>query len=117
MEGDLYVAFINGTEFIGNKATTNNTMYGGGAIAVEGHAGMLTMAESIFINNSATTHGGAIKLMGNNSYISISKSRFDSNYAPYGGAIALGNTESLFISESEFKIGRASCRERVCLSV
>ena len=48
MEGDLNNAVINGTEFIGNKATTNNTKYGGGAIAVEGNRAVVN--ESNFTN-------------------------------------------------------------------
>ncbi len=102
VEGDVNIALINKTAFINNKATTNNTYYGGGAIDVEGNAQLLIITESNFTNNSAQTHGGAIKLRGNNSYIGIAKSIFDGNYAPYAGAISLGNTQTLLISYSKF---------------
>uniref|UniRef100_UPI00388E6B26 carboxypeptidase-like regulatory domain-containing protein n=1 Tax=Methanobrevibacter sp. TaxID=66852 RepID=UPI00388E6B26 len=101
IEGDLNSAIIAETNFINNKATTNNTYYGGGAIDVEGNAKYVAIVDSKFINNSAQTHGGAIKLRGNNSDVVIS-SLFDGNYAPYAGAISLGTTESLLIYNSNF---------------
>ncbi|WP_296889833.1 right-handed parallel beta-helix repeat-containing protein [uncultured Methanobrevibacter sp.] len=101
IEGDLNGTVIAETNFIDNKATTNNTYYGGGAIDVEGNAKDVVIIDSNFTNNSAQTHGGAIKLRGNNTNIVISSS-FDGNYAPYAGAISLGTTESLYIFDSNF---------------
>ena len=102
VEGDLKTALINNTDFINNKATTNNTKYGGGAIDVEGNAEYFIITESNFINNTAQTHGGAIKLRGNNTYVAIASSTFDGNYAPYAGAISLGTTQSFIVSNSRF---------------
>ena len=102
VEGDLKTALINNTDFINNKATTNNTKYGGGAIDVEGNAEYFIITESNFINNTAQTHGGAIKLRGNNTYVAIASSTFDGNYAPYAGAISLGTTKSFIVSNSRF---------------
>ena len=93
--------FENDT-FKNNTAFTKNTKYGGGAIAVERNATNNIFKETTFTLNSATTHGGAIKFMTNNKNNTFLKSTFDKNYAPYAGAIALGNTEELNIYETNF---------------
>ena len=113
IEGNLNTGLINGTKFKNNKATTNNTYYGGGAIAIEGNANYTIIMGSEFTNNTALTHGGAIKFRGNNSNIAIASSKFNDNYAPIAGGISLGNTESLIISRSEFNDNKGTNRDIV----
>ena len=102
VEGSFDTSLIHNTKFTNNKAFTDNLDYGGGAIAVEGNASSILIFNSDFINNTAKTHGGAIKFMANDELNTFDGCIFYNNYAPYGGAVALGNTDYLVISESSF---------------
>ena len=102
VEGSFDTSLIHNTKFTNNKAFTDNLDYGGGAIAVEGNASSIHIFNSDFINNTAKTHGGAIKFMANDELNTFDGCIFYNNYAPYGGAVALGNTDYLVISESSF---------------
>ena len=92
---------VSGCSFTGNSAKT------GGAIDTKTKVGIqMTVADSTFSANTATTNGGAINLMDTNTMtatntaITVSGSTFTGNTAPNGGAIGLSDSGS-------FRSGRA----------
>ncbi len=85
---------VSGCSFTGNSAKT------GGAIDTKTKVGIqMTVADSTFSANTATTNGGAINLMDTNT-MTATNTAFTGNTAPNGGAIGLSDSGS-------FRSGRA----------
>ncbi len=72
------------TVTVTNSTLSNNSAFGGGAIAVD--VGTVTIANSTFLNNSSSYVGGAIFSF--QSKLSVTNSTFHGNSAAFGGAIS-----------------------------
>ena len=92
--------------------TDNHASQGGGGVAhsAGGNWGSLTIRNSEFTSNTATSSGGAVLSTGQT--VSISSSTFQSNTAPYGGAVnhgsVVGDICSTTITNSTFVDNSAS---------
>lgn len=87
---------ITGTTFNDNQSQGNNGGYGG---AIYNYAGTLSVTNSTFYLNSATTGGGAIYSQGGT--VQISNSTFGINAATSGGGGgALSNAGSSFLIQN-----------------
>jgi predicted outer membrane repeat protein len=87
---------INYSTLSNNSSGGNNAGYGG---AIFNYAGTLTVTNSTFAGNSATTSGGAIYSQGGT--VQISNSTFGNNPETIGGGGALSNAgSSVLIQDS-----------------
>ena len=86
---------ITGTTFNTNSSQGNNAGYGG---AIYTYAGTLSVANSTFYLNSATTSGGAIYSAGGT--VQISNSTFGINAENIGGGGALANVGSTVLIQN-----------------
>jgi len=86
---------ITGTTFSTNSSQGNSGGYGG---AIYTYAGTLSVTNSTFYLNSATTSGGAIYSQGGT--VQVSNSTFGINAENIGGGGALANAGSTFLMQN-----------------
>ena len=91
---------VNDSRFINNQAKS------GGAIAVLGQNGKLTIIRSRFEQNVAQEQGGAIDMRSGTTI--IHNSSFVDNSGVFGGAIEVGPGDELRVTNSTFSGNRAS---------
>jgi predicted outer membrane repeat protein len=94
---------INYSTLSNNSSGGNNAGYGG---AIFNYAGTLTVTNSTFAGNSATTSGGAIYSQGGT--VQISNSTFGNNPETIGGGGALSNAGSSVLIQNSIVANSAN---------
>ena len=84
--------FVLGALTLERCVVRNATAYNGGAVLLTSGSAILTVIDSLFVNNSAS-YGGAIQLLNKDATLSCTSTDFVTNTAEQGGAVRLQGYE------------------------